>query len=220
MEMFKMYSRTYQTRKNNQNHTSAPQTNPFIQRSFGVDTPQQTKTSKSPEELEAPYQEQKQRGRNWADIPVYPPGTEPPNPTETSIFVQQIQAQIIQRNENEQQNNELSNVNFPSFESYRQRPIQAKMSIGEPGDKYEQEADQVASQVVNQINSPTSQSALWQSVQRVEAEEEEEIQAKPQITSIQRQEEEEKIQTKSILQRKEAIGGGEASQDLDSAINP
>ncbi|WP_322743679.1 eCIS core domain-containing protein [Vasconcelosia minhoensis] len=33
-------------------------------------------------------------------------------------------------------------------------PIQTKLTIGQPGDKYEQEADQVAARVVQQINSP------------------------------------------------------------------
>ncbi len=36
------------------------------------------------------------------------------------------------------------------------RFIQAKLKVGQPGDKYEQEADRVAAQVVNQINSPQS----------------------------------------------------------------
>ncbi len=35
--------------------------------------------------------------------------------------------------------------------------IQAKLTIGAPGDKYEQEADRVAAQVVNQINAPVAQ---------------------------------------------------------------
>ncbi|MEG4495438.1 DUF4157 domain-containing protein [Microcoleus sp. D3_18_C4] len=84
-------------------------------------------------------------------------------------------------------------------------PIQAKLTIGAPNDKYEQEADRVASQVVQQINAPVSvQSSQGQPVQRTEAPEEEEIQAKPEITS---------------LQRKGAIAGGEASTDLDTAIN-
>jgi hypothetical protein len=48
-------------------------------------------------------------------------------------------------------------------------PVQAKLTIGEPGDKYEQEADRVASQVVEQINAPASaQSTQGQSVQRME----------------------------------------------------
>ncbi len=47
-------------------------------------------------------------------------------------------------------------VNAPGTEP--PPPIQTKLTIGQPGDKYEQEADQVASQVVQQINSPVSES--------------------------------------------------------------
>ncbi|OBQ14989.1 MAG: hypothetical protein AN481_19960, partial [Aphanizomenon flos-aquae LD13] len=81
-----------------------------------------------------------------------------------------------------------------------------------PGDKYEQEADQVASQVVQQINSPVSeQSAQGQTVQREDAppEEEEQVQAKSISNTIQREEvpeEEEQVQAKSIsntIQREE-----------------
>ncbi|WP_287255473.1 DUF4157 domain-containing protein [Moorena sp. SIO4E2] len=36
----------------------------------------------------------------------------------------------------------------------REMGLQAKLTIGQPGDKYEQEADRVARQVVQQINSP------------------------------------------------------------------
>jgi hypothetical protein len=108
--------------------------------------------------------------------------------------------------------------------------VQAKLTIGEPGDKYEQEADRVASQVVKQINSPeAAQSTQGQSVQRQE-EPVEELQRKPSISDLQRsplplevQREampaEEELQAKSILQRREAIAGGEATNDLDTAIN-
>jgi len=108
--------------------------------------------------------------------------------------------------------------------------VQAKLTIGEPGDKYEQEADRVASQVVKQINSPeAAQSTQGQSVQRQE-EPVEELQAKPSISDLQRsplplevQREampaEEELQAKSILQRRAAIAGGEATNDLDTAIN-
>ena len=113
--------------------------------------------------------------------------------------------------------------------------IQAKLNIGEPNDKYEQEADRTAAQVVQQINS-TSQE---QSVQRSEEIEEEELQMKP-ISSIQRSgaieeeelqmkpissiqcsgaiEEEEELQMKSLVQRRENLSGGEASPDLESSI--
>ncbi|WP_392529970.1 hypothetical protein [Nostoc sp. C117] len=39
-------------------------------------------------------------------------------------------------------------------QSHSIRPIQAKLTIREPGDRYEQEADRVASQVVQRINAP------------------------------------------------------------------
>jgi hypothetical protein len=70
------------------------------------------------------------------------------------------------------------------------QPIQAKLTIGEPGDKYEQEADQVAARVVNQINAPQPQpSSQGASVQRQEmAEEDKELNMKPLSDSIQRQE--------------------------------
>ena len=109
-------------------------------------------------------------------------------------------------------------------------PVQAKLTIGEPGDKYEQEADRVASQVVKQINSPeAASSSQGQSVQRRE-EPVEELQRQPSISDLQRSPlplevqrvgmpEGEELQAKSILQRREAIAGGEATNDLDTAIN-
>ena len=109
-------------------------------------------------------------------------------------------------------------------------PVQAKLTIGEAGDKYEQEADRVASQVVKQINSPeAAKSSQGQSVQRQE-EPEEELQRQPSISEIQRvplplevqreaMPEGEELQAMSILQRREAIAGGEATTDMESAIN-
>jgi hypothetical protein len=80
-------------------------------------------------------------------------------------------------------------------------PIQAKLTIGEVGDKYEQEADRVAADVVQRINQPGALSAT-------------------QGETLQRREiPEEEIQMKPLVQRREAIEGGEASTDLDTAIN-
>ncbi|MEA5476391.1 DUF4157 domain-containing protein [Pseudanabaena galeata UHCC 0370] len=100
----------------------------------------------------------------------------------------------------------------------RMSMIQAKLSIGEPNDKYEQEADATASKVVQQINSPTQN----QSVQKQKSmEEEDELQMRP-ISSIQREElmeeEDEKLQMKSLVQRRENLVRGEASTDLESSI--
>ncbi|KZL51214.1 hypothetical protein A2T98_03365 [Nodularia spumigena CENA596] len=115
--------------------------------------------------------------------------------------------------------------------------IQPKLSIGEPGDRYEQEADRVASVVVQRINAPSStgesvqreampeeedelqMKPLADSIQRLE-DDEEELQMKSQADSIQRlEDDEEELQMKSQVQRQEAIGGGEASTDLESSIN-
>ena len=103
----------------------------------------------------------------------------------------------------------FANIAVNSPDSSELAPIQAKLTIGQPGDKYEQEADSVASQVVSQINQPQSQT-----IQREEmVEEEDRLQMQPQISTIQRQEilgeEENELQMKSdwgILQR-EAISG-------------
>jgi hypothetical protein len=85
------------------------------------------------------------------------------------------------------------------------RLIQTKLTVGSAGDRYEQEADRVAEQV---MAMPAPRSAP-SSVQRA-AEEEEEVQTRPLAASItplvQRQEvpEEEEIQTKPLVQRQEA----------------
>ncbi|WP_317111247.1 DUF4157 domain-containing protein [Chroococcidiopsis sp. SAG 2025] len=83
-------------------------------------------------------------------------------------------------------------------------PIQAKLTIGQPGDKYEQEADRVAAQVVNQIHAPTTQ--------REALPEEDELQMKPEIGSIQRQTMSEELQMKS------SGAGMTAPQDLETSI--
>ena len=102
--------------------------------------------------------------------------------------------------------------------------IQAKLNIGEPNDKYEREADHTAVQVVQQINSSSQNQQSVQRDESMESEEkeEEELQMKPDISQIQRhesmEEESEDLQMKSLVQRKDNVGGGEASSDLESSI--
>jgi hypothetical protein len=119
-------------------------------------------------------------------------------------------------------------------EAKLQANIQAKLAVGAVGDKYEQEADQVASQVVQKINAPESvqrkeegkiqAKPLSESIQRDEAmeEEDEELQMKPLSSSIQREEaieeEDEELQMKPMLHRQEAIAGGDALEKLESSI--
>jgi hypothetical protein len=77
--------------------------------------------------------------------------------------------------------------------------IQRKMTLGPVGDKYEQEADAVAKQVVGKLHATSTQTAPAQTAQR---QEEEELQMKP---LVQRQEEEEELQMKPLplVQRQE-----------------
>jgi len=93
--------------------------------------------------------------------------------------------------------------------------VQAKLTVGPAGDQYEQEADRVAGEVLASPAPP---------VQRQE--EEEEVQTK---LVLQRQEEEEEVQTKPVLQRQgeeeevqtkpvEAGAGFEAGGELESRV--
>jgi hypothetical protein len=79
-------------------------------------------------------------------------------------------------------------------------PIQAKLTMGEVGDKYEREADRVAQDVVQRINKPSTQS---DTLQRQETEE---LQLKEESVN-------------EIVQRRKAKDESEVSTDLESAIN-
>lgn len=78
--------------------------------------------------------------------------------------------------------------------------IQARLMVGPAGDRYEQEADRVAEQVM--ASQPVSASANPQTVCR-QKQNEEEIQTSP---LVQRQEDEEEIQTSSLVQRESDKG--------------
>ena len=73
--------------------------------------------------------------------------------------------------------------------------IQAKLQVGPVNDQYEQEADHIATQVVNQANPSAMQR------QDLSTEDEEKLQTKPLLNSVQRQstpDEEDKVQTKPL----------------------
>ncbi|MBD2501105.1 Rossmann-like fold-containing protein [Anabaena azotica] len=92
-------------------------------------------------------------------------------------------------------------------------PVQAKLTIGQPGDKYEQEADDTARQVVQRIHQQSNQQ-----VQREVETEEEQLQTKS-VDNIQRQElsVDEELQMKPMVQRV-ADGGMAASVDVEAGI--
>ncbi|MDB9517990.1 DUF4157 domain-containing protein [Roseofilum reptotaenium CS-1145] len=76
--------------------------------------------------------------------------------------------------------------------------VQAKLEIGQPHDPYEQQADQVAQDVVETIHTPQTPSTLQR---EMGPEGDEEMQMKP------------------MVQRQEAIATGEASTELESSIH-
>ena len=101
----------------------------------------------------------------------------------------------------------------------RSPTLQPKLTIGQPNDKYEQEADRVADEVMR-MPEPGVQRQV-----EPEEEEEETLQAKPlasQITplaQVQRQEEPEKEEEEEILQTKEVPDKTpEVTPDLESRI--
>jgi hypothetical protein len=115
--------------------------------------------------------------------------------------------------------------------SYRQPSIQTKLTIGQPGDKYEQEADKVSDQVMN-MSQPVQRQEKGEEemqmkpeIQRQETEEEE-AQAKPLANAItplvQRQEngEEEEAQMKPEIQRQETEEEEVQAKPLANAITP
>ncbi|MFH7242622.1 MAG: DUF4157 domain-containing protein [Spirulina sp.] len=112
------------------------------------------------------------------------------------------------------------------------QPIQPKLTIGAPNDPYEQEADRVASQVVQHIHAPSANPAHPSpAVQRLAMPEEDELQMKP---LLQRKAlEEDELQMQPMLQRLEMteedelqmkpaslgqIVAGEASPYLETGI--
>lgn len=124
-----------------------------------------------------------------------------------------------------------------------QTHIQTKLTLGPVGDRYEQEADSVAKQVVQQVNAPSAGQQANPSVQRqappeeeekvamkplaetihraAAPEEEEMAQAKRVANRIQRQgapEEEEMAQAKPAIQRTSSAEGGEVDGNIESAI--
>ncbi|MBD2299769.1 DUF4157 domain-containing protein [Nostoc sp. FACHB-190] len=144
-----MYKRQTSKGQSSTNH-DAP-ANQFAPRRFVIQ-PQTEEAEQKPADLQA--KSQTTPVNNLANIPIFPPGYQPPPPPR----------------------------------------IQMKLSIGEPGDKYEQEADKLAQDVVQQINS--SETPPLQAQSQPEAE----------------------IRKKSFIQRLSNINEKSATPDLEASI--
>ena len=90
----------------------------------------------------------------------------------------------------------------PRPRSHMDGVVQTKLTIGRPNDRYEQEADRVAAAVVQQINRPAPFS-----------------QAQGEVVQSKEKEDEEELNRKPMVQRRDVIGGGETSTELERAIN-
>lgn len=120
---------------------------------------------------------------------------------------------VIQRQESEAQE-----------EPIQLKWLQAKLVVGVPGDKYEQEADSVAAQVMS-MSVPAANSVPIQRQGEGEEEEQEPLVQRSSLVDsitplVQRQtdEQEDAIQAKSLLQRR-GKGNAEAGSDLESQLN-
>jgi len=95
--------------------------------------------------------------------------------------------------------------------------VQPQLTLGQPGDPYEQEADQVAKQVVSRMAHPTAEA-----VQRQELEDEDDsVQLKPVLDSVQRQapeEDENFIHLKPALQTQGFPEGTAVAPDIEATI--
>ena len=128
----------------------------------------------------------------------------------------------------------LGNLGVQRLMAQRKLLIQPKLSVTAAGDKYEQEADRVAKQVVQQINQPAPMQRAgeedelqMQRIQRV-GEDEDEL----QMQRIQRVGEEDELQMQRIqragededelqmqrIQRVSFENGGEVDGDIESSI--
>lgn len=98
--------------------------------------------------------------------------------------------------------------------------VQRKLTVGQPGDKYEQEADQVARAVMQQEQRPVQRDSDGGLVRRqIEEEEEEEVQMKSEHSRVQRQveeEEEEEEPVQSKMQDAQAQQQGEEEEEEHS----
>ncbi|MGD1873306.1 MAG: alpha/beta fold hydrolase [Mastigocoleus sp.] len=84
--------------------------------------------------------------------------------------------------------------------------IQPKLTIGEPGDKYEQEADRVASEVVQKLHSPEPPKPP-----KIQSPEDNQVQTKPIYPRIQR--------VSSVVQRQLNLDGGTLNNEFESSLN-
>lgn len=138
--------------------------------------------------------------------------TTPASPTQAPALFP-FQARPFDQEETTQESTGIPSHQFGQLTVQPPPPVQAKLTIGQPGDPYEQEADRVAAQVVEQINTPQIAQR-----QNLEEEKEEDLQMQPQLQRQGLEEEKlEEIQMQPQLQRQDTAGGI-ASDEVEASI--
>jgi hypothetical protein len=95
--------------------------------------------------------------------------------------------------------------------------VQTKLTVGAVGDQYEQEADQVAAQVMSMSVTPDASPQ----VQRFEEEDNlvQKWSLAQSITPVVQRQVDEQVQMRSLVQRAFQAGANQASEDLESRLN-
>jgi hypothetical protein len=216
------FQRAHQSSSWSPKNSPQQQTSQFASRPFAIEPQQESGMPPTQEQIENEAFEQQKFEATGLEIKQKDGSITPQEQEHLGVLQAKMDGLLAQRVERASRfGHNFANIAINSPDSSELAPIQAKLTIGQPGDKYEQEADAVAHQVVNQINQPQSQT-----IQREEmVEEEERLQMQPQISTIQRQEilgeEENELQMKSdwgILQR-EAISGEDDELQMQPQIS-
>ena len=165
-------------------------------------------------------------GFNWRNISVEAPPNSAASSTypggigrqETSdVKEQEESTQSLQMQSEGAIQTKCSECQREDEEKQKNESIQTKLTVGAPGDKYEQEADSMAAKVMTMPDS-----AIQQPIQRQTEEETEAVQMQPLVNSItplvQRSlGEEEEVQMKSGVQRA-SDGSSQASASVENRL--
>ncbi|MEB3885549.1 DUF4157 domain-containing protein [Lyngbya sp. CCY1209] len=210
-----------QRRKKRQNESpAAPVQEQFQSRPF------QDANFAPPDKQAAPQERESQpeaSGFDFASIPLFSNGNSTPTQPIQRSEEEDVQMQAEPNSPLHRQFQNLARRDNPQ-NSAPPPPIQAQLTVGAVGDKYEQEADRVADAVVDRIQSPPT-------TKEVQKQEEETLQQKPQlstpptISKLQKKEQPETVQRESEeededvqMKPQTTEAGGEVSADFESSL--
>jgi hypothetical protein len=153
-----------------------------------------------------------------ADVVTSMPPSPTPKPLTSSVQLTEvgIQRQCSECAEEQQEQSAEDGKDFDEM-SLGTGAIQTKLTVGAPGDQYEQEADRVAAQVMSMSVAPDSSPQ----VQRF-GEEDNPVQRwslAQSITPVVQRQVDEQVQMRELVQRAFQAGGKQASGDLESRLN-